>query len=379
MKNFRLVMAVTAFSLLLFAGCEKELDTADNPNLAQQNAIQDESKAGSGSLAPYEPQYRALIYRALRNVEPTPCNKITQLLLWTGKQILGWKEEAKFVLSDTREGSLRMVELATYHTAYFQNSPAEQYYGLNGEYTQPINKGFRALKRFWDIQSNNIIVVGLHGSMLQDRRKVVRTFQVGYGYSAYKANQYADSVATLLKTYPEYLNGIHPIFTLNAFAAPDTTYPGVGQVTAKIIMGDGLLQAYEELGYGDVAPQATLAHEFGHQIQFQLGILKPGMKLTPESARRVELMADAYAAYFLSHARGAAMQWKRVQQFLDVFFNKGDCEFNNNTHHGTPTQRRAAAVWAYNLANDARKQGGILSSREFAGLFDAELPNIVKQ
>ena len=88
-------------------------------------------------------------------------------------------------------------------------------------------------------------------------------------------------------------------------------------------------------------------------------------------------MADAYAAYYLSHARGASMQWKRVRQFLQVFFNIGDCQTNSSTHHGTPHQRMAAAEWAYNLANDSRKQGHILSSQEFTALFAAALPQIL--
>ncbi|UOQ68724.1 hypothetical protein [Hymenobacter volaticus] len=88
-------------------------------------------------------------------------------------------------------------------------------------------------------------------------------------------------------------------------------------------------------------------------------------------------MADAYSAYYLSHARGAAMQWKRVQQFLQVFVNIGDCAFNSTGHHGTPTQRLAAAQWGYELANNAQKQGHILSTQEFARLFELELARLV--
>ena len=88
-------------------------------------------------------------------------------------------------------------------------------------------------------------------------------------------------------------------------------------------------------------------------------------------------MADAYSAYYLSHARGASMQCKRVQQFLQVFFNIGDCSITSNSHHGTPTQRMAAANWAYQLANNQQKQGFILSSREFKTRFEASLPEIL--
>jgi hypothetical protein len=61
-----------------------------------------------------------------------------------------------------------------------------------------------------------------------------------------------------------------------------------------------------------------------------------------------------------------------------VFANLAECEFSDEYHHSTPTQRRAAAEWGNNLANDAQKQGRILPSREFARLFDAAFGNIAK-
>jgi hypothetical protein len=76
---------------------------------------------------------------------------------------------------------------------------------------------------------------------------------------------------------------------------------------------------------------------------------------------------------------GAAMQWKRVQEFLQVFFNIGDCNFTSDGHHGIPSQRMAAAEWAYNLANNAQKQEQILTSQKFAELFEQQLPVLVAQ
>lgn len=182
-----------------------------------------------------------------------------------------------------------------------------------------------------------------------------------------------------MKTYPEYLNGNHPFLTFNAYAHQEKRYSCVGQVPDKLIIGDGFLRAYDQLGYGDIAPQAILAHEFGHQIQYDLGILDHSIQPTAELSRRTELMADAYAAYFLSHTAGQAKQWKRAQQFLDIFFNVGDCDFDNVLHHGTPNQRRSATEWGAGLANDPKYHDLILSGKRFAELFDAELPNIVKQ
>lgn len=72
------------------------------------------------------------------------------------------------------------------------------------------------------------------------------------------------------------------------------------------------------------------------------------------------------------------MQWKQVQQFLQVFLNIGDCGLISSGHHGTPTQRMTAAQWGYSVANNAQKQGHILTSQEFARLFELKLPVLVK-
>jgi len=269
--------------------------------------------------------------------------------------------------------------MANLYAIHFENSPDNQYFGVNGEFTDQVNKTFVELERFWNIPSINMIKAAAHGSMMQDRSKVLKMYKQVFGYSDSKANQYADSIAVLLKTYPQFLKGDHPAFTFNQFAIPDTTVTNVGPIRAKIIIGDGLLQGFDALGYGDNAPQAILAHEFGHQIQYDLGILKTGMKLVPKTSRRIELMADAYAAYFLSHARGAAMKLTDVQQVAEVFFNTGDCDFTVDTHHGTPTQRRAATEWGHNLAKTAQKQDHVLTAKAFAKLFDGALPDIVKK
>jgi hypothetical protein len=111
------------------------------------------------------------------------------------------------------------------------------------------------------------------------------------------------------------------------YAIPDSTYASIGQVPAKIVIGDGVLQGFDGLGYADIAPLAILAHEFGHHIQHDPGILYKGINLIPKTSRCIKLMGDAYATYLLSHAKGAAIEGKRMQQFLDVFSNLGDCNF----------------------------------------------------
>ena len=343
MEVLKLFTAATAFSFMLFAGCKEETDGPVSPGI----------------------------------VVPTPCNGETPLLLWVKQQTATWSPEAIAVA--TQDTAINMLSLTIAHATYYENSAANQYYGLKGEYTHQLEESFNELKRFWDIRSENIVMVAKHGSMLQDRGKVLKTYKTVYGYSDDQANHYADLVVNSLKKYPEYLNGNHPVFAYDANAIQGKNELGIGPYPDKIVMGDGLLQALSEIGYGDIAPQAILAHEFGHHIQMNLGIIDDS-KPTPERNRRRELMADAYAAYFLSHARGAALPWKSVQRVSDVFSNLGDCNFESALHHhGTPTQRKAAIDWGFELAKDASHEGHILPSKEFAKRFDAALANIVKK
>jgi hypothetical protein len=88
-------------------------------------------------------------------------------------------------------------------------------------------------------------------------------------------------------------------------------------------------------------------------------------------------MADAYSAYYLTHARGAAMNKFRVAEFLQQFYDIGDCAFTSNGHHGTPNQRAAAARFGFDVADQYQKQGHILTADEFHALFVAEYPQII--
>ncbi len=347
MKNFKLLTAVTALSLLLFFGCDNEMDSPVSP-----------------------------VNPVLDKVEPTLCDstKASPSNAWLLTQLTGWSEGSVNIIRNEEA-----AKMAIFVAVFSENSSENQQFGVNGEYTAQLTKSFNDLKRFWDTKSDNVIMVAAHGSMLQDRNKILTLYKAEYGYSDEKATYYADSLTTLFKTYPEYLNGNHPFFTLNAYAHQEKNYPVAGQIGDKIVFGDGLLQAFDAIGYGDIAPQAILAHEFAHHIQYNLGIKDYGIPLTPEGSRRTELMADAYAAYFLMHPRGAALPLLSVQRAGEVFSSLGDCVFALKEHHGTPTQRKAATEWGYKLATDAQEKGLILSGREFARLFDAALATIVKK
>lgn len=390
-------MAFIAVSFFLLTGCQKDMQrdamlgsktsksqtdlSLKSSALLKDNPLQLRSSVSSSpdkkmtqtpiSLEPLHPQYRNMVNNAL-NLSATTCDDNTLVNQWLDRQLSDWNGTVIGYALD-----YAMLDLPQYYAMLFENSSKNQYFGAEGEYTHIINKTYKDLKRFWNIQTDNIVVVGMHGSTLRDREKLIKTYMNAFiGIDQELAGSLADDVLFLIDYFPQYRNGDHPIFTFNSLTQRSLYFPGIGVIPPKIIMGDGVMEAYTAIGFGDVAPQAILAHEFGHQVQFQLGVF--GTVRSPEATRRTELMADAYSAYYLSHARGASMQWKRVQQFLQVFFNIGDCSITSTGHHGTPNQRMAAARWAYDLANDAQKQGHILSAQEFTALFEAALPQILK-
>lgn len=397
MKHLKVFTRVIAVSILLITACKKETTTSPDAEVQTNHKL---SAKQSGKLPPeliakltrlrsslpagYEkrlqqnsallikmhPEYRQTVQRILHVITPTACDNNTSLNQWFTREIADWDDVVIFYALVTG-----MLDFPTYNALLFENSSTNQYFGINGEYTHSVTKTFKDLKRFWNIQTDGIIVAAMHGSMLRNRDKVIRIDMILYGDSPSVAAFWADLIVQLLNDIPQYRNGNHPIFTFNAFAQLGFPFPPFETVPDKIIMGDGIMDAFTGIGYQDVAPQAILAHEFGHHIQFQLGLFTD--ESSPEATRRTELMADAYSAYYLSHSRGAAMQWKRVKQFLQVFFNIGDCSFDSDGHHGTPTQRMAAAEWGYSVANNAQKQGHILTSQEFTARFEAQLPAIL--
>jgi hypothetical protein len=399
MKNIKRSMAIFAALTILFAGCKKEATNNLSQNqteLAKKDtgrklvqlspttkqklikllaaapaSAKEKLNKKARVILETHPEYRDIVRKAL-NLETATCDDNTPSNQWLDQQLADWDSELISYVVATE-----MLDLPTYDALVFENSSANQTFGANGEYTQRVTKTFKDLKRFWNIQTDGIVLAAMHGSMLTDRAKLVRTYEAAYGLSPADAAYYADFVITIVNAFPQLRNGSHPIFTFNAFAQSSFNLPGFGTIPNKIIMGDGIMEAFTAIGYGDVAPQAILAHEFGHHIQFQLNLFEE--EESPEATRRTELMADAYSAYYLSHARGASMQWKRVQQFLTVFFNIGDCTVTNLGHHGTPTQRMAAALWGYNVANNAQKQGHILSAQEFTRQFEAQLPQLIRQ
>lgn len=392
-KHLKLVFIGITISAFLVTGCKKDIqsgqplpaeseslstlpiETSDalNFKLGKVRVVTSSAEMERGKpiyidLFQLDHQYKEMVLRSLK-LSQAACDDNTDLNQWLDRQLIGWNNTVI-----TNALNTAMLDLPAINALVFENRTFGQYFGQRGEYTFRLAFTFIKLKHFWDIESRNIVLAAMHGSMLRNRFKLYSTYQIGYGLDPEDATYFTDVVSKLLKVYPQYRNGNHPIFTFNAFSQPSIIVPPLGVLPPKIVMGDGIIEGYSAIGYGDVAPQAILAHEYGHQVQFQLGIFSDN---TPESTRRVELMADAFSAYYLSHIRGEFMRWKRVKQFLQVFFNIGDCDATSPGHHGTPNQRMAAAEWGYELAKNAHRQGRVLPGKVFASRFDAALSQIL--
>ena len=84
-----------------------------------------------------------------------------------------------------------------------------------------------------------------------------------------------------------------------------------------------------------------MAHEYGHQIQDELGLFERYGGQVPTVA--FELQADCYAGTWANRAyEENRLEDGDVQEALDAALAVGDFDAGNPSHHGTPEQRAEA-------------------------------------
>jgi uncharacterized protein len=94
---------------------------------------------------------------------------------------------------------------------------------------------------------------------------------------------------------------------------------------------------------GDFAVAYIVAHEYGHQIQDELGLFQQYGQQVPTMA--FELQADCFAGAWASSAdQEDRLEDGDVEEALDAALAVGDFDTANPGHHGTPEQRREAWI-----------------------------------
>jgi predicted metalloprotease len=128
-------------------------------------------------------------------------------------------------------------------------------------------------------------------------------------------------------------------------SADDTIY--ISQKFATEIYTGALDQALpgSSQGYGrtvgDFAVAYMVAHEYGHEVQDELGLFDEYGQQLPAMA--FELQADCYAGTWANSAyEENRLQAGDVQEALDATLAVGDFDTGNPNHHGTPEQREQA-------------------------------------
>jgi len=144
-------------------------------------------------------------------------------------------------------------------------------------------------------------------------------------------------ILTILPINPgfKYINDQNP----NAFADAKDTVPNT---TGTVYIGLNLINGEFEQADGGVAVAGICAHECGHIYQFYNGWMD---KLASDTARLVELHADFLAGYYFG--RTGLHSANKVKVFGNSLFSKGDYNFNDKDHHGTPEERLTAMQRGY--------------------------------
>ena len=147
------------------------------------------------------------------------------------------------------------------------------------------------------------------------------------------ASACGDADGTLGDSAAAYCPGDDTIYISEKFAtdiydgALDRALPGSSRGYGKTI--------------GDFSVAYIVAHEYGHEVQDELGLFEQYGQQLPTMA--FELQADCYAGTW---AKSASDQNRLddgdAREALDAALAVGDFDASNPGHHGTPEQREAA-------------------------------------
>jgi predicted metalloprotease len=101
---------------------------------------------------------------------------------------------------------------------------------------------------------------------------------------------------------------------------------------------------------GDLGVASILAHEYAHNIQFELGVYAAHSHAPQQ--KPFELEADCMAGMWVNHAYSEGiLDPGDVEEGANTAFAAGDTLFTDPDHHGTPEERKAAFMLGYNTGD----------------------------
>jgi hypothetical protein len=117
----------------------------------------------------------------------------------------------------------------------------------------------------------------------------------------------------------------------------------------------------------EVGVACVCAHEFGHILQYKLG-LDAKLSAGQPTVKRVELHADVLAGYFAGRRKLERPSFPAAV-FATTQSAMGDDMIHDPQHHGTPDERAAAIVRGFEVAYRERKSlsQAIQVSTDYAG------------
>jgi len=132
----------------------------------------------------------------------------------------------------------------------------------------------------------------------------------------------------------------------NAFASQSRR---LGRSDGSVVFGKAMFNLLmRSADHPEVGVAAVCSHEFGHILQFRMG-LQNRLVGPDRRVKRLELHADYLAGYF------AGLRKKERPDFPAAVFaltqyNFGDTLYTNVDHHGTPDERGQAVVAGFEAA-----------------------------
>ncbi|GAB3362105.1 hypothetical protein [Amycolatopsis echigonensis] len=269
-------------------------------------------------------------------------------------------EKLQASLTDVERRAASVVDsLNNLYASVVANDKSPQVFGTDGQYTPRATAAIDKLRGFWDIESWNIQLVAYKGTDAASPEKMKETF--ARGFAPERAAAAGALASKVVHEVPALQGGRNPLLSGNAFAAPPDSAGG-----KRILLGDGLLDLVGQDGFGDVSVEGILGHEYGHHVDFAHD--------NSPSDESGEMGPDAYAGYFLAHAKGAAWDARAQQEFAYLSASIGDCEHS----HGTPAQRKAAGTWGEQQALKQDNPNKIVPSATVIEKFQKEYPKLMK-